>query len=356
MIGSVVAGLVSVTAIGSGYWYYLKQQAEKAIAAERQRQADESRAIAAKMQQEAEGARRRAQEEREQRLRLEAQQRTQQEAEQRARLEGQSGISRAAGQATNPTSAVLAMINAAKNGNTDAVLAAKSVVDAFPKPARGDRKVARERNNLGLAGLKANDYRTAVAHFSDGVSADPSDVEITNNLGYALMMADRLQDARKTLIEALALDSGRAGAWANLGQTLAKQGDDSSAVAAFINAFTFSRAQNKTIEFLTNLSQSDPDSRIRSVVARALQTPQIRDATTSGSRPDALHYIVGLDPKGDNWLALRSEPGFNRGVRLRQLGPETLMRVTNRSGEWAQVQLQTGEIGWVYSKYIACCK
>ena len=89
-VSTVTAGIVVLSlTVGSGYWYYLKQQEERAIAAETQRKADEARALAAKIQREAEEARLRAQEEAEQRARLEAQQRAQQEAEQRARLEAQ---------------------------------------------------------------------------------------------------------------------------------------------------------------------------------------------------------------------------------------------------------------------------
>lgn len=63
-------------------------------------------------------------------------------------------------------------------------------------------------------------------------------------------------------------------------------------------------------------------------------------------------YIAGLDPKGDNWLALRSEPAIDRGVRLMQMGPDTLFTVLRHEGDWTQIKLSSGETGWAYSRFI----
>jgi Flp pilus assembly protein TadD len=224
VVGVVIVAVLLATAGGGGYWYYQKQEAEKANVSSQT-------------------------------------------------VNPQS--------ATNPTMTVLAMIGAAKSGNNAAILSAKVALDSFPKPGRGDRKLAREKNKLGLDALKVNMYESAITRLNEGVAADPSDVEVKNNLGYALMMAGRLDDAKRTLIESLALDSARAAAWANLGQTLAMQGDEDSAVAAFVNTFIFSRAQNKTVEFLTNLSQSDSNQRVKSAAAKALETPLIKATDTS---------------------------------------------------------------------------
>lgn len=66
-------------------------------------------------------------------------------------------------------------------------------------------------------------------------------------------------------------------------------------------------------------------------------------------------YLVGLDPRGDNWLALRSGPN-GTGSRLMKMGPETLLTVLHRQGKWNYVQLRTGETGWAHGDYIACCR
>lgn len=71
------------------------------------------------------------------------------------------------------------------------------------------------------------------------------------------------------------------------------------------------------------------------------------------------HYIVGLNPRGDNFLALRSEPS-GRGDRIAELGPETLLAATGaRAGRWLEVEVvntvHAGSIGWVFDQYVACC-
>jgi gag-polyprotein putative aspartyl protease len=66
-----------------------------------------------------------------------------------------------------------------------------------------------------------------------------------------------------------------------------------------------------------------------------------------GAAPDApvykYSYPVNLDPNGDNWLALRTEP---RGVRIMKMGPDTLFTVVGEQGDWAHIRLPTGETGW----------
>ncbi len=49
---------------------------------------------------------------------------------------------------------------------------------------------------------------------------------------------------------------------------------------------------------------------------------------------EAFSYPVGLDPYGDNFLALRSLPSGTQGVRLARLGPDTLFTELGRQGGW----------------------
>ncbi|MGY2050293.1 caspase family protein [Methylobacterium sp. JK268] len=72
-------------------------------------------------------------------------------------------------------------------------------------------------------------------------------------------------------------------------------------------------------------------------------------------RPAGYSFPVGLDPAGDNWLALRSRPG-GAGVRLSKLGPEALFTVIGRQGAWLNVRLRGGETGWVHGDYVGCCR
>ena len=62
-------------------------------------------------------------------------------------------------------------------------------------------------------------------------------------------------------------------------------------------------------------------------------------------------YVSGLNPNGDNWLALKSRPDLN-ATRLRKLPPATPLTPLWREGEWIKVKLDDGQEGWVYSKYV----
>lgn len=83
-------------------------------------------------------------------------------------------------------------------------------------------------------------------------------------------------------------------------------------------------------------------------------------ALVSQSSPAApverFYYLTGLDPQGDNWLALRSEPSLTHGSRLMKMGPDTFLVVLARKNAWMEVRTTTGQTGWAMSKYVACCK
>jgi SH3-like domain-containing protein len=69
-----------------------------------------------------------------------------------------------------------------------------------------------------------------------------------------------------------------------------------------------------------------------------------------------MSYVSGLDPTGDNWLAMRATPTDSVDNMLRKLPSGTRLNVVGRSGDWFQVRLQTGETGWAFSRYVACCR
>ena len=73
-------------------------------------------------------------------------------------------------------------------------------------------------------------------------------------------------------------------------------------------------------------------------------------------QPEAFSYPVGLNPYGDNFLALRSLPSATEGVRLAKLGPDTLFREIGHAGDWVHVRLLSGDKGWVSARYVSCCR
>lgn len=66
-------------------------------------------------------------------------------------------------------------------------------------------------------------------------------------------------------------------------------------------------------------------------------------------------YVTGLDPKGDNFLALRTAPTAD-GVRIATMGPDTLLQILDSRGVWRRVALLDGTTGWAHSNWIKCCR
>jgi hypothetical protein len=91
----------------------------------------------------------------------------------------------------------------------------------------------------------------------------------------------------------------------------------------------------------------------------AITTAAFAPAGRSVSQPQQAggpwHYVTGLDPKGDNFLALKVAPDV-RAERIAKMGPDTPLKILNAQGDWRQVQLKDGRTGWAHSRYIRCCR
>jgi hypothetical protein len=66
-------------------------------------------------------------------------------------------------------------------------------------------------------------------------------------------------------------------------------------------------------------------------------------------------FVDGLDPNGDNWLALKAGPALSTR-RLGKLPPGELLIVSEARGDWKRVTTQNGQQGWVHRKYVSCCR
>ncbi len=67
--------------------------------------------------------------------------------------------------------------------------------------------------------------------------------------------------------------------------------------------------------------------------------------------PAQADYVSGLNPRGDNYLSLRNGPGSGYGEILR-MGPDTVVTVLERRGDWRRVRLEDGTTGWAFGRYI----
>ncbi|WP_305984241.1 caspase family protein [Roseibium sp. MMSF_3544] len=63
-------------------------------------------------------------------------------------------------------------------------------------------------------------------------------------------------------------------------------------------------------------------------------------------------YVTGLDPRGDNFLSLRTGPS-TRYREIARMGMNTPLTILGRSGSWLNVAMADGRSGWAYGKYVA---
>jgi Flp pilus assembly protein TadD len=149
----------------------------------------------------------------------------------------------------------------------------KGKIEAFPKPATGDRKAARKLNEQGLAALKSDDFAQALAALKSATATDPADVEILNNYVFALIKAKRLQDAESEAGRLLTISPGRSSAWANLAEVYALKNKNEEAVAALVLAFQFSSNKDRTVTFL-NERAGDANSPLQPAAKKTIEVIQ----------------------------------------------------------------------------------
>ena len=84
-------------------------------------------------------------------------------------------------------------------------------------------------------------------------------------------------------------------------------------------------------------------------------TPTVPEAPAATKELVDYHYVDGLDPNGDNFLALRA--GYAPGSRrLATMESGTLLEILEEQGVWRKVRLSDGSEGWAHSNWIYCCK
>lgn len=75
---------------------------------------------------------------------------------------------------------------------------------------------ARSYNGLGLISAETGDYRNAVGYFRSAAAADPTNVDILNNLGYAALVQKDMNLAQITLFKAGQLGPQDRRVWSNI--------------------------------------------------------------------------------------------------------------------------------------------
>ncbi len=179
------------------------------------------------------------------------------------------------------------MINSMANDGTFVQTYANEIREQ-PIPSKGDRATARALNKEALTILRSGDVSSAVDKFADAVKADPTDVEVVDNLGFALLRSGRIDEAEHALIAALSLDPNRAGAWFNFGEVLARDGRNTEAAPyAMMVGYKYCNAarKQKTKQFWNRqISDPDTDPKVVAAMKTALSIIQQRESANTGGQ------------------------------------------------------------------------
>ena len=135
---------------------------------------------------------------------------------------------------------------------------------------RGDTKAAREANDAGLSHFRKGDYASAIRSFDAAHRADPGDVEIANNLGYAYLKAGRVREGIPHVVRALQLVPGRSSAWGNLSEALAELGHDDASLAALLLMVRLGVNREEIRDYLAKVPHGPESEAFKRQAARAL--------------------------------------------------------------------------------------
>ncbi|CAM8658006.1 hypothetical protein MCEMSE6_02791 [Oxalobacteraceae bacterium] len=118
------------------------------------------------------------------------------------------------------------------------------------KPDVGDKKLARKLNSEALDALRAKDFSQGVSLLQKAHEANPADIEVSDNLGYALLLAGNPAKAEAQEMITLQYAPERASAWANLAEASARQGKSKQGIAAYLAGYRLSKKPEAFLEAL----------------------------------------------------------------------------------------------------------
>ena len=82
-----------------------------------------------------------------------------------------------------------------------------------------------------------------------------------------------------------------------------------------------------------------------------LATIAITAALALSAQTARAEYVCNLNPYGDNFLSLRTGPS-SRYPEIMRMGANTVVIPLRASGDWYNVRLLNGTVGWAYDQYI----
>lgn len=155
--------------------------------------------------------------------------------------------------------------------NTIKLLELKNQIESiYPKPEKGDIKLARTLNQQGLIAFSRENYFEAANLFLEAANANLADIEVLNNYAFALLRLGNNSMSEMVLGYVLSFAPSRTSAWANLAEVYANLNRVDASAAAFVVGFQFSGNREKTLEFFNKTAIETNNSRLREAIYKAL--------------------------------------------------------------------------------------
>lgn len=159
----------------------------------------------------------------------------------------------------------LDLLNFATTRNWQGFQTAMANIMEQPKPATGNRKIARPLNDQAIT-LSVSEIPKSLSLLRQAHDADPSDAEIADNLGMVLRLSRNYDESEAQLLKVIGIWPNRQTAWANLAQTLSLKNKRREAIGAYIASYKVSKNPEKVLEVYKRivddpLEREDPQMR-----------------------------------------------------------------------------------------------
>lgn len=168
------------------------------------------------------------------------------------------------------TGSVQKLLDASIRGDKDAFQSVLQQLEQRSQVATGDRKLARKLNESALDAIKQQDFGLAIEILDKARIADPADVEVADNLGYALRLAGKFKESEVQILKALELAPPRSQAWFNLGETYSKLDKHTQAVAAFVTSNALARNPKASLEGFLKIASRSEDEKFKEDLQAAI--------------------------------------------------------------------------------------
>ena len=162
------------------------------------------------------------------------------------------------------------LLDAAITRNKDAFQSVLQQLEQRPPIATGDRKLARKLNESALDAIKRQEFALAIETLDKAKIADPADVEVADNLGYALRLAGKFKESEVQILTALELAPSRSQAWFNLGETYSKLEKHPQAVALFVTSYELARNPKASLDGFLKIASRSADEKFKEDLQTAI--------------------------------------------------------------------------------------